>query len=336
MGRWRLALPVMAGLAAAACSVESGPNISGVPAIDIRWVEISPSTDTLLIPDTVRVTDRLQLRAVAFGLGSKTLDVNRFVWSSLDTTIAKVDSFGLVTPRRIGTVEITASATRVGHATVVILPAANRVIVSPGSDSIFVDDPAINLADTVRFVARTLDAAGIVVAGVRYSWQSSAPTVATVDSAGLVRAISIGTSAITVRTGTTQTTATITVLPVVRNVAVTSSVTQVLDGDTVQLVGRAFDYLGRPVLRTFTWRSLNPTVALVDSTGRVIFIAPGSASFTATTAFRSNTVSIPALPRQLVSVDAGVDFACGTWTDLLLGQRRHRSSGFGCGLQLFR
>jgi alpha-tubulin suppressor-like RCC1 family protein len=62
---------------------------------------------------------------------------------------------------------------------------------------------------------------------------------------------------------------------------------------------------------TFAWSSSAPAVASINATGRVIFLAPGSATFTAQSAFRSGAVTITALARTLLSVEAGSDFSCG-------------------------
>ena len=48
-----------------ACSEETGPNISGVPSLDIVRVTVSPSLDTLFVADTLRPTDRLQMTAAS-------------------------------------------------------------------------------------------------------------------------------------------------------------------------------------------------------------------------------------------------------------------------------
>ena len=382
---------------------ELGPNISNVDGTAIVSVRIQPSVDTILIPDTVRASDRLQLRGVATGRTGGDITVDRFVWRSSDPTVARVDSFGLVTPVRTGSVEITASAYKVGTARVVVLPASNRIVVTPRADTIFIDEPVTATTDSARLRAQAYDGAGVAVTGVRYSWQSSAPatasvdstglaralsfglttltvrgngaqatvsllvrprteriaiapgvdtifvddpivaakdtarpaplafdiagrpllsgvrfswqsaapTVATVDSAGVVRARALGTTTLTLRAALSEATATMNVLPVVRNVTLSSPLAQVLDGDTLQLTARAFDYLSQPMARRFVWRSSSPGVATVDSMGRVIFVSPGTATFTATSAFRSSAVAVTALPRQLLMVDAGGDFACG-------------------------
>jgi alpha-tubulin suppressor-like RCC1 family protein len=103
------------------------------------------------------------------------------------------------------------------------------------------------------------------------------------------------------------------VASVVKNVTLTSPRTQVLVGDTVLLKATAFDYNNAPIARRFTWTSSNNNVATVDTLGRAIFKTTGSATFTATTAFRSSSTPAPitASPRQLLTVSSGGDFTCG-------------------------
>ncbi len=430
----KLAAGLVVGVLLGACEDEYGPNVSGVPGFDIRWVEVTPGVDTVFVSDTIRASDRLVLQAAAYGVGSQRLPVGRFVWGTSDSSIAVVDSFGVVTPRRFGTVEISASATRIGKATVVVAPATRRVEVVPLSaitaDTIFVDDPSLTQSDVLQLRATAFDEANRPVTGVRFVWQSATPTVVTVDSTGLVQATghgsstisvtgngttgtlvvrvrprteraaifsatvseatfggevprvdsllvddpiaaprdvrlrsarafdrrnvlipatevrarwsssapgvvrvdtvpaplgnpfepstitataaSLGSATITLQIGPTTTTTRIDVVPVVRSVNVAAPSPQVLAGDTLQLQATSFNYAGQPVARNYRWTSSNPAVATVDNNGRAIFVGTGSATFTATTAFRSSTVSVTALPRELTAVSAGFDFTCGT------------------------
>jgi uncharacterized protein YjdB len=205
---------------AAKCTDEYGPNISGLNPLSVFEVRIEPRLDTIAIPDTVRGTDQLMLHAVALrpaftadGRESFYSDV-RFVWTSSDPTIAIVDSFGVVTPVRPGAVEITASAGKVGHATVVIVPAMQSVSIEPSSATIFVGDQIDPSSDTLRFTAIARDAAGAVLTGVAFGWQSSDPTVATVTVAGTAVARGLGTTIITASTTNGhQATASLSVVP---------------------------------------------------------------------------------------------------------------------------
>ncbi len=310
----KLAMVLTGLVALVACSDTEGPNISGVDGKEILTLQIQPAADTIFVPDTIRATDRLQLRATAFDPNRRELVITRYVWTSSDSAVAVVDSFGLVRPVGIGSAVISASASRIATAAVVVARITNRVSLTPRNDTILTDDP-IGPRDSVRFVAAAADAGGARITGIRLVWSTSIPTVATVDSTGLVRAVSLGSTAITVRSSGSQTVGSITVLPVVKSVVVGDpATTQVLAGDAVTLVARARDYSDAIVTRSFTWTSLAPGVASVDSAGRVVFLDPGSASIIATTAFRSDTVTFTVRSRALQSLDVGNDFACGVGT----------------------
>ena len=206
---------------------------------------------------------------------------------------------------------MTASASSVGKATITVMPAARSVVVTPASDTIFVEDP-IAARDSVRLTAKALDAKGAVVAGVAFAWTSAATATATVSAAGTVLARTLGVVTITATSGARSGTASVRVASAVKTVQVTTPVTTALARDTVQLTATALGYDDKPMAgRTFTWTSSNPTVATVDDKGRAIFLKAGSATFTAKSAFTTNAVTVAALERQFQSVDVGVDFSCG-------------------------
>lgn len=295
----------------ASCS-DTGANISGVPGYSISSVRVSPSSATIFVPDTVRVSDQITFSAVAFGKNSGVVQVTRFAWSTSDASIATVDSAGVVTPVRAGTVEVLASAHKVGKATLVILPATAAVEVSPGLDSLFVDEPIVSSRDTLRLTATATDAFGRLLTGVSFTWQSGAAGIATVTTSGVVRAIGLGTSSVTVSANGMSGVSSIRVVPVVARLDLTPPPpAQVLAFDTLQLVAVARNYGDAPMSRTMTWTSSNPSVATVNAAGRVIFSGTGQATVTARTAHRTASVNVTALERRLTAIDAGEDFTCG-------------------------
>jgi alpha-tubulin suppressor-like RCC1 family protein len=311
MSRARVAVAVFSVLAVSSCDDGTGPNINDVPGYSISSVRVLPTTATIFVPDTIRASDRITFAAVALGKGGGFLSGISFVWRSSDESIAVVDSSGTVTPVRPGTVEISASAHKVGTATLVILPATETVSVSPSLDSIFVDEPIVGARDTTQLVATATDVFGAPLTGVSFSWQTSANSVAGVTTAGIVRASGLGTASITVSANGISATSSIRVVPLVASAEFTTFPTQVLALDTVQLTAVARSYSNAPVARTFNWTSSNPSVATVDGTGRVKFLTTGQTTITARTAFRTATTSITALDRVLTSIDAGGGFTCG-------------------------
>ena len=109
-------------LAALGCTETTGPNISRLPGYLISAVYVSPSIDTIFISDSIGPSDRATFEALAIGKNGAPLADMLFVWGVSNPAVATVDSTGVVTPLSIGTVEVTASADKVGKATLVILP----------------------------------------------------------------------------------------------------------------------------------------------------------------------------------------------------------------------
>ncbi len=126
-------------------------------------------------------------------------------WSSSDTTIAAVDSAGLVTAAGIGVATVAATVGEVsGAAFVTVEQSAGSVIVSPRADTIAPGDP-------LRLLAEAYDENGHPVESAQFSWSSSDVSVARVDGSGVVTGVAEGTATITAMAGQARGTAEITV-----------------------------------------------------------------------------------------------------------------------------
>ena len=126
-------------------------------------------------------------------------------WSSSDTTVAAVDSAGLVTATGIGITAVTATLGEVsGAAFVTVEQSAGSVIVSPRVDT-------IASGDTLRLLAEAYDENGHAVESAQFSWSSNDVSVATVDGSGLVHGVAEGTATITAMAGDARGTSEITV-----------------------------------------------------------------------------------------------------------------------------
>src|SRR5687768_9934280 len=145
-----------------ACTEATGVNLSNVPGYLISEVRVSPSIDTIFVFDPIRLSDRISFTASATGKNGATLPSMTFAWSTSDPFVATVDSAGVVTPMSVGVVEISASADKIGRATLVILPATMTLSISPATDTIVVSLPVVPARDTLRLVASARDLAGAV------------------------------------------------------------------------------------------------------------------------------------------------------------------------------
>ena len=126
-------------------------------------------------------------------------------WSSGDTAVATVDSAGLVTAVRTGSILVTATAGDAsGTAAVRVTQSAGSVVVSPAVAT-------VALGNTLRLAAEAFDGNGHLVVGAEFSWSTSDVSVATVDGSGLVRGVDEGTAAISATAGGASGTAAITV-----------------------------------------------------------------------------------------------------------------------------
>ncbi len=144
------------------------------------------------------------------------------------------------------------------------------------------------LAGTIRMEAVAYDDAdNLVAVGSDFAWASSAGTVATVDSTGLVTAVGNGRSTISATVSGMTAEAVVEVAQRAvefRGIAPAEVALQAL-GDTTRLTAQAVDANGHTVTRvgTIEWTSADETVAAVNSTGLVTAVGTGSATISAAT-----------------------------------------------------
>ena len=172
---------------------------------------VAPAPTTISVtPDTLALTalgQTAQLTAEVRDQAGRAMDGVPVAWSSADTTVAAVDSAGLVTAAESGVTTITATAGEAtGDAQVTVIQSADSVVVSPPADT-------IAPGDTLRIVAEAFDANGHLVEGAHFAWSSTDVSVVRVDPTGLVRGVGReGTATITATAGAAQGTAEITVV----------------------------------------------------------------------------------------------------------------------------
>lgn len=141
-------------------------------------------------------------------------------------------------------------------------------------------------------------------AGTGITWSSESPTVAAVNSTGLVTAIGIGTATIratAVADTRVSSTATITV-QAARNIAVTPTTVSLGTGQTQALQATVQIDAGLPT--TVTWRTSAATIANVSAAGVVSGVALGTATITAvsvgdTTLRATTTVNVVPVVRAV-------------------------------------
>ena len=145
-------------------------------------------------------------------------------------------------------------------------------------------DTAWALGDSIQLALTLTDAHGGIVPGVQVGWTSTDTAVATVDTAGTVVARAPGQATVVAAAGGRIAQSRILVRP--RAAAIWlqgDSVIRVGEGGATRLVARVVDARRHPVqAQPITWRSADPTVAAIDSAGRVTGVTAGRTTLAAT------------------------------------------------------
>src|SRR5688572_21506298 len=271
-------------LASLTCSKDSTGPESGA----VESVIVTPPRST------VAVGAQVALAAQVLDETGNAMFTRPVHWASEDEAIATVSSGGLVTARKIGTVQVAASTggrSGIAQVTVTAIPVAS-VRVTPGNRSLFVEE-------SFQFTAETRAASGGILTGRPITWSSNNEGVATVSANGTVTALAPGGAIITASSEgkTDQASVTVSAIPVA-SVRVTPTSQSLIEGQTAQLQAQPLDVAGKPLTgRVVMWSTNRPNVATVTSTGVVTAHSPGSATITATVEGKTGTTSVTVNPR---------------------------------------
>lgn len=245
----------------------SGSAVISVQPASVASVAVTPATATQFVGRSVQLSTTLKA-------ADSTVLTGRFVtWTSSNAAVATVSSTGLVTGLGAGTATLTATSEGkrgTARVTVSLVPVA-RVDIVP--------NPAtVSVGNAATLVALPRDSTGALLGGRTITWTTSAPAVATVSASGVVTGIALGTAVITGATGGRSGTAAVTVTQVpVARVTVTPAAATIGIGAVQQLTAATLDAAGRTLSgRVVTWLSGAPSIARVDTQGRVTAVGRGT------------------------------------------------------------
>lgn len=268
-----------------------------VAAIANGSVQITATTGTVMGSATVNVNQVVTTVAVTppattltsigvtVPLAAQARDANgnpvvgaTFSWQSSNAAVASVSATGIVTANSIGSATITATSGTVNAtASIRVAQAVAGVSVAPPAITL------VSLGETVQLAAVVVDANANPIPNAVVTWQTSAQSVATASTVGLVTAVANGSATITATSATKSGTASIQVTQTASTVTVTPSAKTLTGaGQTVQMAAAVKDARGNAMpAAPVTWNSSNDLVASVSNTGLVTSRANGSATITA-------------------------------------------------------
>jgi hypothetical protein len=186
---WKWGAGSLSAGAALVSILSSVRSITG--AQQVRWIGVAPAADTAWA-----IGDTIQLATTLTDAHGGVLPGVSVGWTSTDTSVASVDSAGTVIARSGGATTIVAAAGgRIAQSRILVRP-------RPAAIRVF-GDTLLRVPEggAARLVARVVDARRHTVPGQTIAWRSADPSVAAVDSAARVSAVSSGRATLVASSG---------------------------------------------------------------------------------------------------------------------------------------
>lgn len=201
---------------------------------------------------TMDIGDELYLMAL-------TSNGKKATWKSSNSKVASVNTYGMVTAKKMGTALITAK--------IKDAEASCTIIVNKTQVSISKQTVSVERGQTFRLSATTSNNSSV-------AWKSTKRSIATVNEYGTVTALKPGVTEIVATSNGTSTSCKFTVLSPTVKLNKTSF--SLYRGQSVKLTATVSSNLSP------TWKTKKKSVAIVNKTGSVTAIKNGTAIITAT------------------------------------------------------
>ena len=268
-----------------------------VRAPDVMSISVSPN------PVSIRRGDTSQLTATAL-LSDGTYEnvTSKASYSSANTSIATVNSAGLVTGKAVGATTVTAVYQGKSYTVAVFVGAPDVMSISVSPNPV-----NIRRGDTSQLTTTASLSDGTnqnVTSTVSYS--SANTSIATVSSGGLVTGKAVGTTTVTATYSGKSKQVTVNVrAPDVTSISVSPNPVNIRRGDTRQLAVTALlsDGTSETVTGEASYSSGSTTVATVSTGGLVTGKAIGTTIVTATYSGKSKQVTVNVKYPDVMSIN---------------------------------
>ena len=169
---------------------DEGTNYEPIP----KTITLTPSTLGIATNQSkmIKAVVKDQMGAVMSG--------QKIIWTAQDDTIASVDSIGKVTAKKVGKTAITVSC---GDATA-ILPVEVVNALTPTKMELASPQDYVYEGYKLQLSAKVYDQFNQEMLGAKVAWQSSDPSVASINTSGEVTGIVAGEVTLTATAGTTS------------------------------------------------------------------------------------------------------------------------------------
>ena len=248
--------------AAQRCKVNVSVAVGGV-SLDQNEVTLYETATVLLTPNIL----------------PKNATNKKVIWSSSDTSVATVNSKGLVRAVKAGNCVVTCTTKNRGKTASCKVTVQKTIL----SRSVTLDQKKLTIRDGKSAVlVASIKPSNVSINTV--TWSSDNPKIATVNSAGKVTGVNPGTCTITCQTKDTGKTAScvVTVKPTkVQSVTLNKKTVTITAGDVVKL--KATITPSYATNRKVTWASSNPKIVKVSQKGNIKGLRGGKATVTCTT-----------------------------------------------------
>ena len=228
---------------------------------------------------------------------------SQVAWASATPSVATISATGLARARGTGTSSITASLSGITGAAMLTVtpgPILQSITVTPAN-------PSVAVGATQQFTAiGSFSDSSTENMTNEVTWASATPSVANISSAGLARALAIGTSSITASLGgiTGSTVLTVSPPPILQSITVTPANPHITVGATEQFIatGSFSDNSTENLTSEVIWTSATPSVATISTTGLARAMATGDSSITASLSGASGAAILTVTATPLAGV----------------------------------